>query len=189
MKQILKKKLALVRHGSARRIDPRVRVSAAYELLEACLENKPNPEELEAARYAARAILGEINVLDKSLTRQFGLPGISRWEFNDLCELLAWDRASLQVVIDAMDFADHAACQMSEKFSLATFDPKTIEPYLDGYEPAVARRDREYARYRCAALLPTLVDQSRAVWRRIRKRISKETGSELESHSTNRGSA
>jgi hypothetical protein len=191
MKKTLKAKLTFVRRGAATRLDPRLRMVAAYELVSTYVADQPGTEEFAAARHAALVILQTIGGLNR-LLGCFKLPGSDGRELKEQLCSLENELATQADVVAAMTFAEQAVRQMLEEFCAATFDPQTCELKVDVYregpssdeeedddgeDAAQELRDREYARFKCAALLPTLAELTKTVWQPTQTKMLRRSGS------------
>jgi hypothetical protein len=171
MKNTLTQQLVFLKRGSLTSVDPRARLKGAFELIGACLKNQDyklasGSRELAAAGYAVSVVLRNVLVLTKLAERRRWAEGPDLRELKAMLQLL--DRGPThEDVVAAMDFANESLPKMLEGFSRAE-----LQEYFPESDSEEARREREYARYKCAALLPLLVEEMETIWLPLQKKCS-----------------
>jgi hypothetical protein len=105
-------------------------------------------------------------VLTKLAERRRWAEGPDLRELNAMLALLD-SGPTHEDVVAAMDFTNDSLPKMLEGFSRAE-----LREYFPESDSEEARREREYARYKCAALLPLLVEQMETIWLPLRKKCS-----------------
>jgi hypothetical protein len=196
----LERRLKLVKHGFRNRIDPGARLRYAFRLLSACFQEKrfhlkPGSAEFEAAQYAALVVLQDVIALGRNKLwssskgpRMPTSPMPLREDLDYSRSLLTDENedASVNDIVAAMDIANEGVRSMLERFSGSKFDPEDgwdldleaadddAERHNDVDEDEERRREtnRDYARYKCAALLPVLAEKMKTVWNPLKTNIS-----------------
>jgi hypothetical protein len=193
MKLSLEKKLRLLKTGAATRVDPRARVRWAFQLIRGCLKNREyklerKSQEFVAVKYAAGIVIGKVISLRKlrlwdSLVSVKGgacAVNVPMRELREKYEFLTNDEADPDDVVAAMDAAGKAVLGMLAEFSSSIFRPEAEldqeddeeDDEDDEDEEREFRKDRQFARYECAALLPALAEQMEKVWLPLKQKIS-----------------
>jgi hypothetical protein len=189
----LERRLKVLKHGFRNRIDPSARERYAFRLFSACFEEKQfhlkrGSAEFEAAKYAALMVLQDVISLSLEEPRLRTSPMPLRKDVDYSRSLLIDESedASVDDLVAAMDIANEAVRSMHERFLVAKFDPEedwdldletTDEDEeqdndIDENEERQREANREYARYKCAALLPVLAERMKRVWEPLKKNIS-----------------
>lgn len=170
MKGTLERQLEFVKNGWRIRVDPRARLIVAFELIDACFKNQgyrlsTRSPELAAARYAASVVLRNVNALTQLVEEDEWVQGPHLKQLQKVSEPFDGDVTQEDIVV-AMDLVDEGLRKMLADFSAAEFP--------EHFQKCVAEEDkkeREYARYKCAAFLPLLVRQMADLWEPLEKKI------------------
>ncbi len=169
MKAALKVKLRSVKHASTIRVDPRAPPIAGFELVRAGFKDQDyqlerGSSELQVVRYAVSDLLRRLLVLARLLEGYRWAYGPDFREFDQILESL-FLHPTQDDLVAAMDSASDAVEGMLEEFSQAEF------PRIPNDLTKEEEKEREHARYKCAALLPLLVQLMADVWAPLRKKI------------------
>ena len=198
MQKDFRKQLSFVKGEAGKCVDPTIRIAAAYDCVETCFESpkfnlRPGSEELLAARDAVGWILLSVRALSRLMRRFFGGLGPEEWEFDKVSASLSNNHVRGEDVVAAMDFLHGAIRDMLELFRRATFDSTEFELEIldyddeDPYCSEIELEDEdaeewargvywehfEFARHKCAALLPILLEKMEKVWVPVKNKISK----------------
>lgn len=171
MKKTLTEQLVFLNRAASTRVDPRARLTAAFKLICSCLKNQDyrlalRSRELAAAARAAAVVLRNVRVLTRLLERRRWACGPDLKELDAMLALLD-SGPTHEDVVAAMDFANEALPRMLGEFSRAV-----LQEYLPESESEEDRIEREYARFKCATLLPLLVEKMETIWLPLRKKSS-----------------
>jgi len=170
MKNTLTQQLVFLKRGSMRSVDPRARLIGAFQLIRTCPRNQDyqlarGSRELAATRYAVSVVLRNVRVLTRLAERRRWAEGPDLKELDAMLGLLE-SGATQEDIVAAMDFVNDSLPKMLEEFSSSE-----LQEYFPEFDTEEARTEREYARYKCAALLPLLVQQMADVWVPLKKKI------------------
>jgi hypothetical protein len=203
-----RQRLTSIKHGFRHRIDPRERERQVKQLLPECFEKtrwlNPRSKELAAANYCGCVFLADVMNLVRfdfwDTLQGTELPFLPPpyEELSSARQKLKKPGASIYDLIGGMDIASLAVRSMVSRFSSGKFYPDEDwdleetdeqeqhelenEEYEDEQERA-RETDRQYARYKCAALLPLLQEIAEEVWPSLKKRIAASEPSKKDAES------
>lgn len=191
-------KLAAIRQDHRVRVDPRSLAQFAKNSLPECFERRswllPESEELITAICCAILYLEDVRSLrrlqfwDHVLGSEQESMGPGPRALFSARKKLTADEASMEELMKAMDIASKAVLLMNSRFVNGRFDPSDLfeidapssseedSEYREELDEEMRielefEKEERYARYKCAAMLPVLVEIADQLWSPLRLKI------------------